>query len=428
MKLRRIAIQFFSIVMVVVLSGCSVVSAFSPTSTSTPSPIPTQTATPTQTPTPTEIPFYVDATVLPGDINIPIVIYHKFVPDYMNTDATQMRLSDFQSELQAFYDNGFSLISFKDWLEGNISVPAGRKPMILTVDDLWFGCQLFIGDDGTPSKQSGLGLLYYFNQEHPDFGFHAALFAIYGDKYYPEKQVGDEFYAADNVDFYSKSWHIKLGNTIAWAMQNGLEVYNHTFTHPDKWEKGGVALTNTEIQAELKDNDNWERTFLTESGHEDLIPQLMNIIALPEGLWPESDSAKNVILNYKNPEGLPVQAVLEAYNMDAATLTPSVFSGKLDPYHIARITASEYMTTYIVNNKDAVPTAAICQLGPLDESQADNLEVLQAAIQTAVASQSCAEGVYNINGNVFIAKDGSVSLYRTNAIVTEGELTPTSTP
>jgi hypothetical protein len=107
------------------------------------------------------------------------------------------------------------LIPLKDWLEGDFIIPEGRKPLVITLDDLWFGNQIFIRDDGTPSPNSGIGVLWQFSQENPDFGFHAALFAINGDKYYPEREVGDVFYAADNVDFFSKSWHTKLGNTIA---------------------------------------------------------------------------------------------------------------------------------------------------------------------------------------------------------------------
>jgi len=404
-----------------ILSGCSVASAFSPTMTPSLTPPPTETAVPTMTPTATEVPFYLDALVWSGDLDVPIVIYHKFVPDYMDTDATQMRLSDFREELQTFYDNGFTLIPLKSWIEGDFSVPTGRKPMVLTIDDLWFGNQIFIRDDGTPSPNSGIGVLWQFSQEHPDFGFHAALFAINGDKYYPEKEVGDAFYAADNVNFFSKSWHIKLGNTIAWALNNGIEVYNHTFDHPWNWPQ----ISNTEIQDELKKNDYWLRQFLTESGHDDLIPQLDNLIALPEGKWPESDSGKKVVLNYKNTEGKPLLAVMEAYNMDDPQYTPSPFSSNFDPFHIARITASKYMTNYIVQNKDLAPTVALCKVGPMEEAQANNLDAVQAAIQATVASQACAQGIYNINGNIFIARDGTVSLFKTTGSDTAAvETTP----
>jgi len=423
-RTRHYIISLTIILSVIFLSGCSVVQAFSPTETPTQTPQPTLTPTPTVTPTATEIPFFVDAAVWNADLEVPILIYHQFVPNYMNTDATQMRLADFREELQLFYDNGFSLVSLKGWLEGNISLPPGRKPLIITLDDLWFGNQIFINENGTPSTSSGIGVLWQFSQEHPDFGFSAALFAINGDKYYPEKQVGDAFYAADNINFYTKSWHKKLGETIAWAMDNGIEVYSHTFEHPWNWSQ----IPNTEIQNQLETNDYWLRQFLHEANRDDLVPQLDNMIALPEGKWPESESGKNVVLNYKNTENEPVLAVMEAYNFVDARLTPSVFSGVLDPFHIARITASKYMTQYIIDNKDRVPTLNTCKLGPLDEALAGNQEALQTAIQNVVAAQACPEGVYNVNGYVFLARGGTVTLHRSvDSIPVSMEPTPTLT-
>jgi hypothetical protein len=410
MKKHYILYWLATLLIVFSLTGCAVVSAFSPTETPTNTPLPTLTPTPTVTPTPTQIPFYLNATVWNSDLEVPILIYHEFVPNYMNTDATKMRLEDFENELQAFYDNGYSLISLKEWINGTFTLPEGKKPMILTIDDLWFGNQIFINDDGTPNEYSGIGVLWKFNQEHPDFGFKAALFAINGDKYYPEKVVGDLFQAAEGIDWNTPSWRIKLGNTIAWAVDNGLEVYNHTLHHYFYWP----TSTDAVIKSELSENDYTLRDFLNEAGRSDVIAKLDNIIALPQGLWPDSYSGKQIVMNYKNPEGKPVMAIMEAYNMDAAQLTPSIFSGKLDPNHIARITASKYMTNFIVNQKDQVPTMMGCKLGPMEESQSNNFEVIQTAIQTAINSQACPEGVYNVNGSVFVAKAGTVTLFKAN--------------
>lgn len=424
MKLKRNLSSMICISGLIILSGCSVVSAFSPTETPTLTQPPTQTSTPTITPTATEIPFYLDARVWDETLQIPILIYHQFVPDYMNTDATKMRLVEFRDQLQTYYDNGFSLIPLSDWIDGSFIVPDGRKPMVLTIDDLWFGNQIYIQDDGTPSEYSGIGVLWKFSQEHLDFGFHAALFGILGDKYYPEKQVGDSFIAADNVDWYSDSWHIKLGNTVAWAMDNGLEVYNHTFNHWYNWPQ----ISNADIEDQLSLNDYWLREFLRQANREDLIQKLENVIALPQGKWPESDSGKNVVMNYKNTEDEPVLAIMEAYNRDAAQFTPSAFSIDFDPFHIARITASRFMTEYIVENAAQVTTMMTCKLGPIDETQVNDLNIIQAAIQTAVSTQACPEGIFNVDGNLFVARSGAVSLHTAAGSDTTQIFTPTINP
>lgn len=396
------------------LTGCSVVQSFMPTETPTvtSSPLPTATPLPpTLTPTPTAVPYYIDATVLSGDLQVPIIIYHRFITDDVGpTTSMKMQLTEFKNELQTLYDNDFTVVSLYDWINGTWSVPIGRRPLIITIDDVWYADTLFINEDGAPSNLSGLGILYDFYQEHPDFGYHAAVFAVNGDKYYAEKQVGDDFFVSDNATWTTPSWRIKLGNTIAWAIDHGIEVYNHTLNH--------YVLTDVKdkkIQKQLIDNDVVLRNFLTEAGRGDLIPTLNNMIALPEGKWPASQSGKNVILNYKNPEGEPVLAVMEAYNLDAVQFTPSYFSPGFNPFAIARITASPYFVNYIVENKESIPAAQSCQLGPFKQEQSADQAVLQELVSNAVTSDACPEGVYHVGDFIFVARDDKVTLHTTPA-------------
>lgn len=398
-----------SILLMVLISGCSNSFLSAPTETPTISP-PTATSvppTPTVTPTPTEVPFYVDATVWSGELQVPILIYHRFVSDSTQDPATtKTHLSEFRAHLQKLYDNGFSLIPLESWLSGNFTVPAGRKPLILTMDDFWSADQIFIDDDGTPSEYSGIGILWRFSKEHPEFGFAVSGFSNMGDKLFADTyREWDERFIR-NSEENSPIWRDKLSNAMVWALENGVRPFNHTYTH--------VQLNLTEpadIQYQLLQNDQVTRFFLTRIGRDDLIPSLGNIIALPFGVWPSTQSGINVLKNYKNPEGIPVSAILEAYNLDAAQLTPSVFSPKFDRFKIQRITTSNSMIQFIIDHKDEVPSAAICKVGPIDEESAADLNVLSRAIGDLVNAGTCQEGIYNINGNVFIAKDGSVILY-----------------
>ena len=114
---------------------------------------------------------------------------------------------------------------------------------------------------------------------------------------------------------------------------------------------------------------------------------------------------------------------MEAYNLDGAQFTPSFFSPGFNPLAIPRITASPYMTNYIIENKDLIPTALTCQLGPLEIEKAQDPEMLRSLIQAAIASGSCTEGVYHIEGQIFRAIDGKVELV-TNDI----GITPTNSP
>jgi hypothetical protein len=318
----------------------------------------------------------------------------------------KMQYSEFKRELQELYDAGFSLISLKSWIDGTFIVPEGRKPLIITMDDAWFADQIYINDDGTPSEYSAIGIMWHFANEHPEFGFHAALFAIMGDKYY-----GDVF--LENYQRFivseGNAWKDRLGNTMVWALENGIEVGNHTFQHPRLSE----IKSNADIQYQLSQNDHYARTFLERVGRSDLYEKMDNIIALPEGKWPATQSGKDVILNYFNPEGKPVMAVMEAYNMDAVQFTPSYFSAGFNPYAIPRITASPYFVNYIIENKDLIPAASICRLGPLDEEMAGDQATLSKAVENAVETGMCPEGIYHVNGFIFFIKDGNLTIHTT---------------
>jgi len=85
--------------------------------------------------------------------------------------------------------------------------------MIITMDDFWCADQIYIEENGTPSEYSGIGVLWQFAQEHPDFGFSVAGFSNMGDKYYGDVRLGDRFVYGGNED---AMWR-KLGDTIAWA-------------------------------------------------------------------------------------------------------------------------------------------------------------------------------------------------------------------
>jgi len=389
----------------VVLSGCSAPVVVSPTE---PIALPTKTSippTPTINPTPTEPPYFVDATVWSGELQVPILIYHFFIPDHFGpTTAMKMQLSEFENELQSLYDAGFSLVSLMDWITGSFTVPQGRRPLILTIDDAWHGNQLFIQDDGSPSALSGLGILWEFYESHPDFGFNAAVFYIMNDKLYPDTQVVDRFLLINKED---DKWKDKFTETLVWAIENGVEVYNHTFNHFVTWP----THSDKQIQSELWENDVLIRYFIERNGRSDLISELGNIIALPEGKWPVTQSGKSTVINYKNPEGKPVIAVMEAYNMADVRFTPSVFSAEFNAFAIPRITASPYFVNYIIDHKDEIPTAMSCQVGPISKELSTDLDALNSAIGETIQTGRCAEGIYNINGNVFIAKDGTVVLY-----------------
>ena len=165
-----------------------------------------------------------------------------------------------KSNLQLLYDNGFSLVSLDDWLDGTFVVPEGRKPLILTIDDFWSADQLFIDEDGTPSPYSGVGILWRFSKDHPDFGFAVSGFSNMGDKFFADTLLTSEQRFIRDSDDNSTIWRDKLSEAMVWAFENGVEPYNHTYTH--------VQLDKTapqDIQYQLLQNDRVTRFFFPAS-------------------------------------------------------------------------------------------------------------------------------------------------------------------
>ncbi|MEL7591995.1 MAG: hypothetical protein AAGU17_11960 [Anaerolineaceae bacterium] len=154
------------------------------------------------------------------------------------------------------------------------------------------------------------------------------------------------------------------------------------------------------------------RYYLKQAGREDLIPQLGNVIALPYGEWPTTQRGINILKNYKNQEGAPVEAIFEAYLFADKILTPSVYSADFDRYNLPRLTASEMMTQWLVEQSGNITSAQACQLGPVEQELENEPAVLQEQILNALNSGACPEGVYHVNGMIFIAQGGKVNAYQ----------------
>ena len=362
-----------------------------PTPTLVPSPTATSVPSPTQTPTPLNL----DAIVWVSDPVIPILNYHRFTPNLWDKTSGMVRyLGDLKADLQAYYDSGYSLISLDDLLDGNIRVPEGRRPLILTIDDAYFANQLALNDRGEVSELSAVGAIYQFSQEHPDFGFEIAMFANFGDKHYGSFFTGTWWYVAEG-------WEQALAETIAWGIEHHVYPYNHTFHHPHLDQ-----VADEVIQPQLAKNDAELREYLALAGHPEYADLLSNYVALPYGSWPVSDRGVDQLISYLDPEGDPVRAIFEAgYEYTPAFASPP-FSDGFDPMHIPRMAGIPSVINLINENATSYPSAESCTL-TLTSDSAD-FDSIQAAIQESISSGECPSGVYILEEGVFIARDGKV--------------------
>ncbi len=369
-------------------------------STATPPPtmvIPTHTPTSPQ-PTPTIQPIELSATVWEALPQTPILMYHRFNPaQNASSSAYMTTLADFDKQLHALYHAGYSLVSLNDWLRGEIHVPEGRKPLIITIDDLFYADQISLDESGEPAAYSGLGHLWHFYQDHPEFSFKVALFYNMGDKGYLNHYTNGSFSA-------QPGWREDRARAIAWGIENGAIPLNHFYEHPFL-----DSLSPQEIHWQMEENDRALRETLALIGKESLAKDLPNILALPYVIWPKTPAGRQILYDYTSPDGAPVAAIMEGgYHPQ---LFPAPFSPDFDPWHVPRANASPYAIQAIADFAESLPSPTTCDLGKFPDETHMNAEPILKSILNIVNAGHCPYGYYIVGQLAFhVHENGIIQL------------------
>jgi peptidoglycan/xylan/chitin deacetylase (PgdA/CDA1 family) len=373
-------------------SGCDGRAFAAPIPTAMIIPASTQPPLPTSIPSPIVEPYTLNVTVWSDEPRVPVLTYHQLAPDTSEySTGHKVRVSDLRAQLDGLNRSGFTLVALNEWINGNVNVPAGRKPLVITMDDLFYNNQITLGPDGIPAADTAIGIFWQFGQEHPEFGFHLTLFADLGDKLY--------------ADYSKPDWEEKLARAIAWCMDHGAPVYNHTYTHVrlDKTKPDG-------IKSELHLNDLYLRELLTKIDRQDLIPALGNMLALPYGFWPIGNDGLYAVRHYANPEGLSMQAIFTIDYPPRAGYMAAPYSSQFDPLNIPRIAARPSSIEYLLGHPDKFPAAESCTLGNMDKSRLLDSRYLAERIALAIRSEACPGGVYQVGKLLFDASASTVTL------------------
>jgi peptidoglycan/xylan/chitin deacetylase (PgdA/CDA1 family) len=148
---------------------------------------------------------------------IPIVMFHNFIDNLdLTTDKDfTTSFNAFENLLETLYNEGYRLISMRDFIDHNISVPVGMKPMVFTFDDGSSGQYNLINDNGklAVNPMSAVGIMIKFNEKHPDFGLKG-IFYLNMDK---EEKT---FEGAGTIK-----------ERLEILMDYGFEVGNHSWGH-----------------------------------------------------------------------------------------------------------------------------------------------------------------------------------------------------
>ncbi|MFW6272720.1 MAG: hypothetical protein ACOC2U_02940 [bacterium] len=108
---------------------------------------------------------------------IPVLMFHNF---HENENRYTISPDNFRNLLSDLHKNDFHSISLEEYVNGDFSdVPVGKKPVLFTFDDASTG-QFMLNPDSSISKNSAVGILEEFYNNH-DFGHGGAFFISYGN-------------------------------------------------------------------------------------------------------------------------------------------------------------------------------------------------------------------------------------------------------
>jgi hypothetical protein len=225
---------------------------------------------------------------------IPVMMYHQLAEG--GGSEWDMSPEEFRAELEYLFDEGYVPITTLDLARGEIDVPAGRTPVVLTFDDSTRS-QAYLTDDGEIHPETSIGILIDVASEYEDVEPVASIYVI----------SGSLFGGGSDGEEILEALH-----------EHGMEIGNHSHTHPSL-----ASLDDDGVREELGRNVEVVRAVVDDAE--------VATLSLPLGQFPQN-------------EGLAVSGEWEGteYEHEGVLLvgydpSPSPFDAEFDPAAIRRI-------------------------------------------------------------------------------------------
>ncbi|MEU1983169.1 polysaccharide deacetylase family protein [Nocardia sp. NPDC019395] len=152
---------------------------------------------------------------------VPILMYHQVTA--APEGEYDQSPGEFRAELERLYREGYRPVTAAQYIAGDIDIPAGTHPVVLTFDDST-GSQLRFTAAGEPSADCAAGVLERFAAEHRDFPARATFYV-------------------NNDPFENDP------RALPWLSEHGYEIGAHTASHQDLAELDAAG-----VQRELGQN------------------------------------------------------------------------------------------------------------------------------------------------------------------------------
>jgi peptidoglycan/xylan/chitin deacetylase (PgdA/CDA1 family) len=164
--------------------------------------------------------------------SVPVLMHHQIVPD--GGGDFDLTPKEFRDELERLYREGYRPITASDYVTGEIELPAGTSPVVLTFDDAAAN-QAALLPNGDIDPETAVGIMVEFSETHPDFSPAATFYVNRAP-----------FAAGERTD-----------ELVLWLAGHGFELANHTQDHVNLGElspadvQQQIVLGNRVIEALL---------------------------------------------------------------------------------------------------------------------------------------------------------------------------------
>ncbi|WP_055482939.1 polysaccharide deacetylase family protein [Sphaerimonospora mesophila] len=141
---------------------------------------------------------------------VPVIMYHRLLPKRIaSIDRTPRQ---FRTELERLARKNYVPITAAEFVSGEIDIPAGSHPVVLTFDD-GHPSHFALDAQGVPKRDTAVGIIYEVAAKYPKFR-PVATFWI-------------------NRTPFGLNDRAEQTRAVQWLVERGFEVANHTYDHPD---------------------------------------------------------------------------------------------------------------------------------------------------------------------------------------------------
>jgi peptidoglycan/xylan/chitin deacetylase (PgdA/CDA1 family) len=264
--------------------------------------------TPQPSPTPAAPPKIDYAALKPNELGrIPIVMYHSVGGKEGKDTKLNRTVASFNKDLALLYKFNYVPVNLIEVLDDKITVPAGKKPVVITFDDARESQFKLIDqkDNFKVDPNCAVGLIEAFCKTHPEWKPRAVFYAL--------PKSGFKTDAFDQPGLGAQK--------LKYLVDNGYEVGNHSVKHASF-----AGFDAKKIDAEVGE----AQRLLTQAE-----PSVkISSIALPFGVYPRD---KKLWPGLIKGTGYSYKAALLA----AWEPTPSPAAKNFAPLRLTRITPED---------------------------------------------------------------------------------------